>query len=68
MLPTKFVISSRDSKLSAYWLGVNADIEVRKVYQMSYDGDYITVSVSIKNTGSVATSNLYCKSPFLQLL
>lgn len=60
--PSKFLISSSsESELSVVWLATFGQLEVKKTVRLGIQDLYFTTSVVVKNIGSAAVTDFYCK-------
>lgn len=62
MKPSKILITSSGNQQSVLWMGTFGQLEVKKVIMLDVDKLYFTTSVVIKNVGSAALRDFYCKS------
>jgi hypothetical protein len=60
--PTTFQITSNDIAQAAQWVGSKNEMEISKVVQFKNDDAFFTTSVTVKNTGTTAVTNFYCKN------
>lgn len=63
MKPSKILITSSGNQQSVLWMGTFGQLEVKKVIMLDVDKLYFTTSVVIKNVGSTALRDFYCKLP-----
>jgi hypothetical protein len=61
--PTTFQITSTENTQSAQWVGRQGSIEISKVVQFKNTDAFFTTAVTIKNIGTTAVTNFYCKCP-----
>ena len=60
--PSSFKITSNGNTLSSLWIGSYGNIVVKKATYFNANDFHFRTSVTVKNVGPNAMSNLYCKS------
>ena len=61
MVPTTFQITSTPDIQSTLWVGKSGNVEVTKVTQFGNNNLFFTTTVKVKNIGTSAIKNFYCK-------
>ena len=61
MKPHTILVSSNKQQQSVLWVGQFDQLEVKKIIQLGVNNEYFTVSVVIKNIGTTAITDFYCK-------
>jgi hypothetical protein len=59
--PTTFQVTSNDIAQAAQWVGSENGMQISKVVQFKNADTFVTTSVTVKNTGTTAVTNFYCK-------
>jgi hypothetical protein len=59
--PQSFEITTYGSLLSVVWTGSYKDLEIKKTIELGSNDLFFTTSVVIKNIGTAAINDLYCK-------
>lgn len=63
--PNKITITTSDNQQSVLWMGSFGQLEVNKLTILDNDKLYFTTSVVVKNVGSAALREFFCKRTFL---
>ena len=64
VLPSSILLTSSTTQQSMVWVGTSGSLEFKKVTQVSHNKLYIITTVVVKNVGTEAINELFCKISF----